>query len=48
MNEYKDDRRGDSRQKMTRKEMGVKEKIGKKNYKAVNNSTKSYHLLSAS
>ena len=37
---HKDSRRGDSRQKMTEKEMQVKERIGKKDYKAANNSTK--------
>ena len=37
---HKDSRRGGSRQKMTGKEIQVKERIGKKDYKAVNNSTK--------
>ena len=36
---HKDSRKGGSRQKMTGKEMRVKERIGK-DYKAVNNSTK--------
>lgn len=41
MNEYRGSRRGDWRQKMTGKVIRIKERIGKKEYKAVSNSTNS-------
>lgn len=48
MNEYRDSRRGDWWQKVTGKDMEIKERIGEKEYKAVSNSTNCSHLLSAS
>lgn len=41
MNEYKDSRRGDEKQKMTGKGVRTNTRIGKKDYKAVSNSSKS-------
>lgn len=45
MNEYKESRRGDSRQKITGKGRGIKERIVNKECKAASNSTKSQHVF---